>query len=100
MPKTLLRQGGCIVRPVQFVQYAEGRLYAKGKFFVYIASENKGQIRLNGLGTTWVGWIWSKCGIRDMFYVLKAVMEEMRNAYEILVGKPGGKNAFGRPRCT
>jgi hypothetical protein len=24
---------------------------------------------------------------------------EMRNAYNILVGKPEGKNPLGRPRC-
>jgi hypothetical protein len=26
-------------------------------------------------------------------------MGEMRNAYKILVGKPGGKSPFGRHRC-
>jgi hypothetical protein len=27
-------------------------------------------------------------------------MEETRNAYRILVGKPEGKRPLGRPRCT
>jgi hypothetical protein len=28
-----------------------------------------------------------------------ARMGELRNAYSILVGKPGGKRPLGRPRC-
>ena len=27
-------------------------------------------------------------------------MEQSRNAYRVLVGKPEGKRPFGRPRCT
>ena len=27
-------------------------------------------------------------------------MEESRNAYRVLVGRPGGKRPLGRPRCT
>ena len=28
-----------------------------------------------------------------------ARMEQSRNAYRVLVGKPGGKRPLGRPRC-